>query len=191
MCALSEVEVTVVVTKADLAPPDSILAVYGPLGIANVVLGRPLTDANLDPLREVLVDRVTVLVGHSGVGKSTLVNALIPGADRAVGTVSPVTGRGRHTSSSAVALRLPGGGWLIDTPGLRGFGLAHVAPARVVRAFPDLAPGTAACPRGCTHLEPDCALDDWVRDQGGDARLVTRLDSLRRLLRSREGDEAA
>jgi len=178
-------------TKADLAPPDSILAVYGPLGTAHVVLGRPLTDATLDPLREQLVDRVTVLVGHSGVGKSTLVNALIPGADRAVGTVSPVTGRGRHTSSSAVALRLPDGGWLIDTPGLRGFGLAHVAPARVVRAFPDLAPGTAACPRGCTHLEPDCALDDWVRDQGGDARLVTRLDSLRRLLRSREGDEAA
>jgi ribosome biogenesis GTPase len=120
-----------------------------------------------------------------------MVNALIPGADRAVGTVSPVTGRGRHTSSSAVALPLPGGGWLIDTPGLRGFGLAHVAPERVVRAFPDLAPGTAACPPGCTHLEPDCALDAWVRDQGGDSRLVTRLDSLRRLLRSREGDDPA
>jgi ribosome biogenesis GTPase len=178
-------------TKADLASPDSILAVYGPLGTAHVVLGRPLTDDSLDPLREVLTDRVSVMVGHSGVGKSTLVNALIPGADRAVGTVSPVTGRGRHTSSSAVALRLPGGGWLIDTPGLRGFGLAHVSPDRVVRAFPDLAPGTAACPRGCTHLEPDCALDDWVRDQGGDARLVTRLDSLRRLLRSKEGNESS
>jgi ribosome biogenesis GTPase len=178
-------------TKADLAPPDSILAVYGPLGTAHVTLGRPLTEATLDPLREQLTDRVSVMVGHSGVGKSTLVNALVPGADRAVGTVSPVTGRGRHTSSSAVALRLPAGGWLIDTPGLRGFGLAHVAPDRVVRAFPDLAPGTAACPRGCTHLEVDCALDAWVQDQGGEARLVTRLDSLRRLLRSREGDEAA
>ena len=106
-----------------------------------------------------------------------------------MGTVSPVTGRGRHTSSSAVALPLPGGGWLIDTPGLRGFGLGLVAPDRVVRAFPDLAPGTAACPPGCTHLDADCALDDWVRDQGGDSRLVTRLDSLRRLLRSREGDD--
>ena len=180
-----------VLTKSDLAPATPILDVYGPLGIPHVVLGQPLTPARLDPLREALASRVSVLVGHSGVGKSTLVNALIPGADRAVGAVSPATGRGRHTSSSAVALPLPppGGGWLIDTPGLRGFGLAHIAPERVVRAFPDLAPGTLACPRGCTHLEPDCALDDWVRDQGGDSRLVMRLDSLRRLLRSREGDD--
>jgi len=131
-----------------------------------------------------------VLIGQSGVGKSTLVNALIPDADRAVGTVSPVTGRGRHTSSSAVALPLPGGGWIIDTPGLRGFGLGHVAPDRVVRAFTDLLPGAAACPPGCDHDQPDCALDDWVRDQGGDPRLVARLDSLRRLLRSRDGADS-
>ncbi len=176
-------------TKSDLAPPDDLLAAYGPLGVPHVVMGRPLTSAVLAPLREHTNGRISVLVGHSGVGKSTLVNALIPDADRAVGEVSPVTGRGRHTSSSAVALPLPGGGWIIDTPGLRGFGLGHVAPDRVIRAFPDLAGGVAACPPGCTHLEPDCALDDWVRDQGGDARLVARLDSLRRLLRSREGGE--
>ena len=178
-------------TKADLSPPTDLLAVYRPLGIAHVVTGRPLTEASLDPLRDLLEGQVSVLVGHSGVGKSTLVNALIPDADRAVGTVSPVTGRGRHTSSSAVALPLPGGGWLIDTPGLRSFGLGHLAPDRVVRAFPDLAGGILACPPGCSHSEPDCALDDWVRDQGGDARLVARLDSLRRLLRSREAPEAA
>ena len=89
-----------VLTKSDLAPATPILDVYGPLGIPHVVLGQPLTPARLDPLREALAGRVSVLVGHSGVGKSTLVNALIPGADRVVGTVSPVTGRGRHTSSS-------------------------------------------------------------------------------------------
>jgi ribosome biogenesis GTPase len=176
-------------TKADLAPPDPLLAAYGPLGIPYAVLGRPHTKAALAPLREQAANRISVLVGHSGVGKSTLVNALIPDAERAVGAVSPVTGRGRHTSSSAIALPLPGGGWLIDTPGLRGFGLGHVAPDRVVRAFGDLAPGTLACPPGCTHTEPDCALDDWVRDQGSDPRLVARLDSLRRLLRSREGSD--
>jgi ribosome biogenesis GTPase len=178
-------------TKADLAPPDELLAAYGPLGIRYVVMGRPLTSQVLTPLRKYAKGRVSVLVGHSGVGKSTLVNALIPDADRVVGEVSPVTGRGRHTSSSVVALPLPGGGWVIDTPGLRSFGLAHVTPDRVVRAFPDLAGGVAACPPGCTHLEPDCALDDWVRDQGGDPRLLARLDSLRRLLRSREGAEPA
>jgi len=178
-------------TKADLAPPDQLLAAYGPLGIPYVVIGRPLTRQVLAPLREHAAGRISVLVGHSGVGKSTLVNALIPDADRVVGEVSPVTGRGRHTSSSVVALPLPGGGWIIDTPGLRGFGLGHVAPDRVVRAFADLAGGVAACPPGCTHLEPDCALDDWVRDQGSDPRLVARLDSLRRLLRSRQGAEPA
>jgi ribosome biogenesis GTPase / thiamine phosphate phosphatase len=174
-------------TKADLAPADGLLHAYSPLGIPHVVLGRPLTAARLDPLRHHLADQISVLIGQSGVGKSTLVNALIPDADRAVGTVSPVTGRGRHTSSSAVALPLPGGGWIIDTPGLRGFGLGHVAPDRVVRAFGDLMPGAAACPPGCSHAEPDCALEDWVRDQGSDPRLVARLDSLRRLLGSREG----
>jgi len=97
-------------TKADLAAADEILHAYSPLGLPYVVLGRPLTAARLDPLRRDLADRISVLIGHSGVGKSTLVNALIPDADRAVGAVSPVTGRGRHTSSSAVALALPGGG---------------------------------------------------------------------------------
>ena len=176
-------------TKADLASPDPLLAAYVPLGIVHAVIGRPHTRASLAPLREQVANAVSVLVGHSGVGKSTLVNELIPDAARAVGAVSPATGRGRHTSSSAIALRLPGGGWLIDTPGLRGFGLGHVAPDRVVRAFGDLAPGTVACPPGCTHAEPDCALDDWVRDQGSDPRLAARLDSLRRLLRSREGGD--
>ena len=178
-------------TKADLAPARPILDLYAPLGTSHVVLGQPLTDEQLGPLREALAGRASVMVGHSGVGKSTLVNALVPGADRAVGSVNVVTGRGRHTSSSAVALPLPGGGWLIDTPGLRGFGLGHIAPERVAAAFPDLAPGTLACPPGCNHLEPECALDDWVRDQGGDTRLVRRLDSLRRLLRSRDGDDQA
>jgi len=142
-------------------------------------------------LRAELAGRASVLVGHSGVGKSTLVNALIPAAERAVGTVSAVTGRGRHTSSSVVAFRLPGSGWIIDTPGLRGFGLGHIAPDRVVRAFPDLAGGIERCPRGCTHLQADCALDAWVAEQDDDGALRRRLDSLRRLLRSRDGADPA
>jgi ribosome biogenesis GTPase / thiamine phosphate phosphatase len=188
-----------VLTKADLAGADDILAIYAPLGIRHLVTARPLTEGLLAQLRALLAGRVSVLVGHSGVGKSTLVNALIPDAGRAVGTVSPVTGRGRHTSSSVVALRLPGGGWIIDTPGLRSFGLAHIAVNRVIRAFPDLAEGIAGCPPGCTHLAAECALDAWLADQSdsdqghADDRpgraLAARADSLRRLLRSREDSE--
>jgi ribosome biogenesis GTPase / thiamine phosphate phosphatase len=167
-------------TKADLAPPDEVLAVYQPLGLPCLVTRRPLTGEQLAGLRATADGRVSVLIGQSGVGKSTLVNALSPEAGRAVGTVNPVTGRGRHTSSSAVALALPDGGWIIDTPGLRGFGLGHVTPERVVAAFPDLAEGTEGCPPGCDHLGPGCALDEWAAGHGAQARL----DSLRRLLRS-------
>ena len=101
-------------TKADLAEPDEIIELYEPLGVP-VVVTEP--GSQLDEVDELLVDHVTVLVGHSGVGKSTLINRLVPGADRSTAEVSEATGRGRHTSTSAVALQLPGGsGWVIDTP---------------------------------------------------------------------------
>ena len=101
----------------------------------------------LEALQDKLIGRVSVFVGHSGVGKSTLVNGLVPEAHRAIGIVNVVTGRGRHTSSSAVALRLPGDqGWVIDTPGVRSFGLAHVDLDRIIDHFPDLEPGTDHVP---------------------------------------------
>ncbi|MGY4720364.1 ribosome small subunit-dependent GTPase A [Naumannella huperziae] len=148
-------------TKADLASPDDLVAAYAPLDVPIVVLDP---DAELAPLQDALQDRVSVLVGHSGVGKSTLVNRLIPDADRATGGVNEVTGRGRHTSTSAIALPLPGGGWVIDTPGVRSFGLSHVDPATIIAAFGDLAEIARDCPRGCDHRTgaPDCALDPAV-----------------------------
>jgi ribosome biogenesis GTPase len=169
-------------TKADLASAEDLVAAYDPLGVPFVVTRR---GGPADELREQLSDRMSVLVGHSGVGKSTLVNALVPDAARAVSHVNPVTGRGRHTSSSALALELPDGGWIIDTPGVRSFGLAHVDPRNLVGAFPDLAEGSAECPRGCGHLQPDCALDTWVAAGHADE---ARLRSLRRLLESREAE---
>jgi len=202
-------------TKADLADPEPLLSAYEPLGVPSIVTRR---GGSLEQLREALAGRVSVLVGHSGVGKSTLVNALVPDADRAIGHVNDVTGRGRHTSTSAVALHLPQyppsrsgsadpadpsdtvdadgqppvlpGGWVIDTPGVRSFGLAHVSPDRVIQAFPDLAAVIAECPRGCTHADdaPDCALDEWLAGlEQGSAGLVmatARVDSIRRLLRA-------
>lgn len=199
-----------VLTKADLAPADELRALYEPLGVRVVVTrlvpgsdpANPVIEG-IDDLHEALAGRVTVLVGHSGVGKSTLVNALVPEADRATGGVNVVTGRGRHTSTSAVALRMPAGhgaghGWVIDTPGVRSFGLAHVTPDTLLAAFADLAEAARECPRGCTHLTdaPDCALDDWVA-AGRDVptphgapvseheRRAARVTSFRRVLAAR------
>jgi ribosome biogenesis GTPase / thiamine phosphate phosphatase len=176
-------------TKSDLADPDDLLAVYRPLGVAAVVTHR---GGPLDEVRDRLAGRVSVLVGHSGVGKSTLVNALVPGTDRAIGHVNAVTGRGRHTSTSALMLALPArdghGGWIVDTPGIRSFGLAHVQPGQLIGAFPDLEELTDDCPRGCTHgeNEPECALDDTVEAGKAEAE---RVQSFRRLLASRERAE--
>jgi ribosome biogenesis GTPase len=174
-------------TKADLADPAALLANYRALGVPYVVT-RDLHAAGDDvaELAERLHGRTSVLLGHSGVGKSTLVNELVPLAARETGSVNTVTGRGRHTSTNVIMLALPEGGWIIDTPGIRSFGLAHVQPEDLIGAFPDLRELTTDCPRGCTHGEgePECGLDEATGDQ------AERVQSFRRLLASREAGQA-
>lgn len=171
-------------TKSDLAQPDTLLALYEPLGVEAVVTGR---GSGVSQLAERLAGRTSVLFGQSGVGKSTLVNQLVPDAERAVGAVTGV-GKGRHISSSAIALALPGGGTVIDTPGVRSFGLGAVTPERVLAAFPDLAEAAAQCPPGCDHRSgtPGCALDAAVAAGRASA---ARLHSLRRVLAALSGDD--
>ena len=166
-------------TKTDLAPAAPFAEQFADLDLTVVTAGR---DDPLDAVAHLLVGNITVLLGHSGVGKSTLVNRLVPEADRAVGEVTDI-GRGRHTSTQSVALPLASGqhtGWVIDTPGIRSFGLAHIEPDDVMLAFSDLAETIKDCPRGCGHMgppaDPECALDTLT---GPAAR---RVAAARRLL---------
>ena len=167
-------------TKADLASPEELRSAYEPLGVP-ILVTDPASD--LDTVIAALTGRVTVFIGHSGVGKSTLVNRLVPEAHRSTGEVSELTGKGRHTSTSALAIALPFRGWIIDTPGVRSFGISHVEPGSILGAFADLAEIAEDCPRGCRHDSAaiECALDDAVA-QG---RLApVRLASFRRMERA-------
>ncbi len=175
------------ITKTDLADPSEFLASFAGLDLPIVTSEHG--NFPLDRLRELLAGHTTVAVGHSGVGKSTLVNALVPEANRAIGRVNVVTGRGRHTSSSSISYRVDGpgqGGWIIDTPGVRSFGLGHVNVANILKSFTDLAELARDCPRGCTHLpdSPDCAINEGVRAGALGESGAQRLESLQRLLAS-------
>ena len=177
----ADIEPVLCLTKADLAAPDAVVEHYAPLDVPAIVTQK---GRSLDELQTQLVGHESVFVGHSGVGKSTLINALVPTADRATGVVSAI-GKGRHISSSAIALRLPGSdGWVIDTPGLRSFGLAHVTAEDLLWAFPDLEDGAVQCLPGCEHLsaEAGCHLDAWVAEGRS---TPARLAAFRRLLVSR------
>jgi len=171
------------VTKTDLQDPTEFLSNFAGLSIP--VVQTRSDDFELGDLHELLDSQVTVLVGHSGVGKSTLVNAIAPDANRAVGVVNEVTGRGRHTSTSVRAIKLANG-WIIDTPGIRSFGLGHIDPKNLLRSFEDLWETIASCPRGCTHLaeSPDCALDEAIESGVLGTQAASRVDSLRRLMTS-------
>jgi ribosome biogenesis GTPase / thiamine phosphate phosphatase len=172
----------VCINKIDLVEPASLeplIGVYSRMGYA-VLLTSATTGAGVDRLRRGLADRESVVTGQSGVGKSSLLNAVEPGLALAVSAVSEETEKGRHTTTTARLMPLAFGGYVVDTPGIRQFQLWDVIPQEVAGYFRDLRPYINRCKfPNCTHThEVDCAVKDAVGDGRLDQR---RYDSYRQL----------
>jgi len=182
----------IIVTKVDVSPIPDFIQEYRALGVDIISTSSKsdLRSKDIASLLEVLDEKISVLVGHSGVGKSTLINELVPDAQRITGVVNDVTGRGRHTSSSAIALPLINGGWIIDTPGIRAFGLSHLNKERVIESFPDIYQITQTCMPNCSHNESGCALNAWIEsDSALTSERLIRVTSLQSLLEVKATDE--
>ncbi len=178
----------IVLNKCDLTAgrpaAQAQLAPFTTLGIPVVALSA-LTDAN--SLMPWLTDQVSVLVGQSGMGKSTLINALIPDAGAATREISTALDSGKHTTTHARLYRLDGGGSLIDSPGLQEFGLAHLTRGEIEMGFAEFVPHLGQCRfRDCRHEnEPDCAIKAAIARSEIDARRLVHFVTI-----ANEGDRA-
>jgi ribosome biogenesis GTPase len=156
------------VDPADLQP---LIGVYGQMGY-EVLLLSASTGFGIERLKRKLIGRETVVAGQSGVGKSSLLNAIDPGLDLRIATVSKENEKGRHTTTVASLIPLSVGGYVLDTPGIRQFQLWDVIPQEVVGYFRDLRSYVCLCRfPDCTHThEAECAVKDAVADGRLDAR---------------------
>lgn len=168
---LSGIEPVILLNKTDLLNDDNrevvhtLLDRYRAIGY-RVLFASSSTEDGLSELKAMLKERISVFVGQSGVGKSSLINALLPGVDLKVGALSEQTRKGRHTTTTARLFHFPDGGDLIDSPGIREFGLWHIEAADLIDGFRELREFTGHCRfRDCKHeQEPGCALKDALAE---------------------------
>lgn len=178
--------VVIVLNKFDLAAESTQamerLALYSALGYRVIPL---VARRDTSALRPALKGQVSVLVGQSGMGKSTIVNALVPGAGAATSEISAALDSGRHTTTHARLYHLDADADLIDSPGMQEFGLHHLAQADIAEAFIEFRPFLGKCRfHNCRHLvEPGCAIAQAAQGRAVDAR---RLDAYRKLVREIE-----
>jgi ribosome biogenesis GTPase len=160
-----------VVNKSDLldswgadASTDDLMA-YADIGYGILIMSARLT-TGIDKLAQALVNRTSILVGQSGVGKSSLINCLLPERDILIGKLSDASGKGCHTTTTTTLYHLPHGGDLIDSPGVRDFRLGETAPADLARGFREFRPYLGLCRfQDCRHLsEPGCAIKEAMRE---------------------------
>ncbi|HNA83631.1 MAG TPA: ribosome small subunit-dependent GTPase A, partial [Thiobacillaceae bacterium] len=159
-CETADIPVLILLNKTDLAETAALakhLAAYGALGYDLLAVSAM---GDLSALEARLRGRTSVLVGGSGMGKSTLLNRLVPDAHAATGEISESLDAGRHTTTHARMYRLPSGGQLIDSPGMQEFGLQHLDAAALMAAFPEIRERVGQCRfYNCRHLkEPGCAV---------------------------------
>jgi ribosome biogenesis GTPase len=165
-CVHQQLRALIVLNKADLsAGLPAARAQLHPFTALNLPLIELSARGDVSPLAPWLADQVSVLVGQSGMGKSTLVNALLPGAGAATREISTALDSGKHTTTHARLYALPAGGQLIDSPGLQEFGLAHLQRGAIELGFVEFAPYLGQCKyRDCRHEnEPDCAIKAAVQ----------------------------
>lgn len=178
----------IVLNKADLLDSTNLeyieerLQVYRDIGYQVAVVSAKQA-AGLAQLTDMMADNVSIFVGQSGVGKSSLVNAILPQASIDTGAVSSNSGLGQHTTTVAKLHRLDNNAALIDSPGIREFGLWHIEPERVTWGFRDFRPFIGGCKfRDCKHRnDPGCALQEAVANQQIDAE---RLENYHRIIDS-------
>ncbi len=169
-CEAYKIPVTIVLNKIDRAieKPDELAEfkhIYNLAGY-NILEVSATTGVGMDNLRSFLGSKVTLLSGNSGVGKSTIINSIIPSADVKVGDISSSHSKGKHTTTFSKMFTLEDGGYIIDTPGIKGFGLIDIDTTEICRYYPDLMKYSSDCQYyNCTHThEPGCNVIESIKD---------------------------
>ncbi len=187
---LIEARAVIVVNKIDLAAPASLEALAAALACYEkmdypLLFTSTISNTGMTALREQLAHHTSVLVGESGAGKSSLIQALLPDLEIRIGAISAASGKGRHTTTTTTLYHLPGGGDLIDSPGVRDFSLWHIEESELLQGFRDFRPWLGQCRfRNCRHNgEAGCAIAA-AAEEGKICR--RRLESYRAILASLE-----
>jgi ribosome biogenesis GTPase len=165
-CEVADIPALIVLNKADLAETEALARKLAPYADLGYPLLHVSAREDMAALEQRLAGHTTVLVGASGVGKSTLLNRLVPEANAVTGEISLALDAGKHTTTHARLFRLPGGGELIDSPGMQEFGLKHLDQASLMAAFPEIHSRHGQCRfYNCRHLkEPGCAVLEAAKD---------------------------